>query len=51
MTQVIVTFKLKDEYNPSNCDSIEGFSSDEMDDLLREIAEKNEMDLISWGTI
>lgn len=49
MTQIIVTFKLKDD-----AELVEGtlqLSGGKTKDLLEEIAERNEMELISWGTI
>jgi len=45
MTDVIATFKL------NNFSDDDGISNEEMNDILVEIAEKGDMQLISWGTI
>jgi len=44
MTDIIVTFKMKDEVDV-------GEDNEDINDYLRSIAEKEEMELISWGTI
>ena len=46
MTEIIVTFKIKDFENPSG-----ELTSEDITDMLREIAEKEQMDLVSWGTV
>ena len=46
MTEIIVTFKLK-----AMPDDMAEFSNDEINDMFKEIAEKNNMDLVSWGTL
>ena len=47
MTEIIATFKFK----KVELDDMREFSGDEITDMFREIAEKSEMELISWGTI
>ena len=47
MTDIIVTFKIKDFIDEENKEE----TCEDMNDMLREIAQKNDMDLISWGVI
>lgn len=47
MTDIIVTFRVKNVMDISDWE----VTSDELDDLFRETGEREEMELISWGTI
>ena len=49
MTEIIAIFKLKDSEDLTK--AALSLLGGKIKDLLEEIAEKNEMDLISWGTI
>jgi len=47
MSEIIVTFKVNENVE----DLPNDFTSETMKDWLMEIAEKNNLDLVSWGVI
>ena len=45
MTKIIATFKIKDDKGDFET------TTEDINDMLSEIGEKEDMELISWGTI